>query len=218
MGDAVESDGWIAGGADYRAQGTDEGGNGLFDLPFGFSGSSGVDGAGWTEGAQVAVDRTRSRRRSGGGSGGHGGGQQTSFICGGDDTRIVDRLTDDYFGASMRLLIWLAGGLAWAQSGGIGQPQMGVMVDGFDRARPVLGVSASVTLGDPVAEAVVASACSDSLCVLKTWNAIVVGSTKVASWPGPALIAIDGDSALLYASTGWENLCGGVRMRLSRFR
>ena len=95
-------------------------------------------------------------------------------------------------------VLFLSCGLAWAQTGGIHPPQMGVMVDGFGRARPVFGVSGSVTVGDPVASAMVASACSDSLCVLKTFDAVVAGGVQTLSPPGTALIAIDGQTALLY--------------------
>jgi hypothetical protein len=95
------------------------------------------------------------------------------------------------------LLLWLTCGAVWAQSG-ITQPQMGVIIDGLERARPVFGVSASVTLGNSVASAAVSAACSDSLCVLKTWDAIVAGGFRTKAPPGPALIAIDGQTALVY--------------------
>jgi len=95
-------------------------------------------------------------------------------------------------------LLFLTCGLAWAQSGGINPPQMGVMVDGFGRARPVFGVSASVTVGDPVGTGVVGSACSDSLCVLKTFGSIVANGVQTPSPPGTALVAIDGQTALLF--------------------
>jgi hypothetical protein len=89
-------------------------------------------------------------------------------------------------------------GVACAQSGGIAQSQMGVMVDGHQRARPVFGVSASVTLGDPMVSGVLASACSDSLCVLKTFDSIVADGVQTKSLPGTALLAIDGQTVLLY--------------------
>jgi hypothetical protein len=95
-------------------------------------------------------------------------------------------------------VLFLSCGLAWAQSGGINPPQMGVMVDEFGGARPVFGVSASVTVGDPVGTGVLASACSGSLCVLKTFDSIVAGGVQALSPPGTALIAIDGQTALLY--------------------
>ena len=95
------------------------------------------------------------------------------------------------------LLLCLTGGAIWAQNG-ISQPRMGIMIDGFERARSVFGVSSSVTLGDPLASTVVAAACSDSFCVLKTWDAIVAGGLETKAPPGPALIAIDGETALMY--------------------
>lgn len=96
--------------------------------------------------------------------------------------------------------------LAWAQSGGINPPQMGVMVDRFEQARPVSGVSASVTLGNPVATAVLGSACLDSFCVLKTWGGMLVNGVPASAPAGPALVAIDGQSALLYFSRSQELL------------
>jgi hypothetical protein len=72
------------------------------------------------------------------------------------------------------------------------------MVDGLAHARPVFGVSASVTLGDAFAGAVMASACSDSWCILKTRDAIVAGGVSTKAPPGPALLAIDGATALMY--------------------
>jgi len=98
----------------------------------------------------------------------------------------------------MKFVMWLACSLAWAQSGGIQPPAMGLMIDGSGQARPVFGVSASVTVGDPVATAVLASACSDSFCVLKTWTGLVIEGVEAKSPPGPALLAIDGQSVLLY--------------------
>jgi hypothetical protein len=99
--------------------------------------------------------------------------------------------------SALLVCVWTCG-VSWAQSGGIDSPQMGVMVDGFQRARPVFGVSASVTVGDPVATAVIASACSDSFCILKTFNSIVAGGVSTPSPPGTALLTIDGQTALLY--------------------
>ncbi len=94
---------------------------------------------------------------------------------------------------------WLATcGFAWAQSGGIAPPSMGLMMDGHGYARPVFGVSGSVTLGAPVATAVVASACSDSFCVVKTQTGMIAQGAETKSPPGPALLAIDGQSVLLY--------------------
>ena len=94
---------------------------------------------------------------------------------------------------------WLATcGFAWAQSGGIAPPSMGLMMDRHGYARPVFGVSGSVTLGAPVATAVVASACSDSFCVVKTQTGMIAQGAETKSPPGPALLAIDGQSVLLY--------------------
>jgi hypothetical protein len=55
-----------------------------------------------------------------------------------------------------------------------------------------------VTLGNPMASSVLASACSDSFCVLKTWTGLIVEGVEKKAPPGPALLAIDGRSVLLY--------------------
>jgi hypothetical protein len=98
----------------------------------------------------------------------------------------------------MKFAIWFTCGLASAQSGGIHPPAMGLMIDRSGYARPVSGVSGSVTLGDAVATGVLASACSDSFCVLKTWTGLIVQGVETKAPPGPALLAIDGQSVLLY--------------------
>jgi len=99
---------------------------------------------------------------------------------------------------SVLLALLLTCGVASAETGGINPPQMGVMIDGFERARLVSGVSASVTVGDPVATGVVAAACSDSFCILKTFDSIIAGGVPMLSPPGTVLLAIDGQTALLY--------------------
>jgi hypothetical protein len=91
-------------------------------------------------------------------------------------------------------------GVAWAQS--ITAPQMGVVVDSIGRARAAFGVSASVTLGDPIVGEVLTSACANGFCVLKTRSSVIAGGVEVLT-PGGALIAIDGATALIYfPSTG----------------
>jgi hypothetical protein len=75
---------------------------------------------------------------------------------------------------------------------------MGVMVDGSGRARPVSGVPGSITLGDHLASSVIASACADSFCVLKTATGLIVEGVETKSPPGPALLSIDGPSVVLY--------------------
>jgi hypothetical protein len=49
-----------------------------------------------------------------------------------------------------------------------------------------------------VGTGVVASACSDSMCVLKTFDSIVANGVQTPSPPGTALVAIDGQTALLF--------------------
>ncbi len=77
---------------------------------------------------------------------------------------------------------------------------MGVMLDHHGTARPVYGVTASVAVGNPVATGALAIACARRVCLMKTDSAILA-STDVPAIPaprGPAVIAIDGDSAWVY--------------------
>jgi hypothetical protein len=86
-------------------------------------------------------------------------------------------------------------GIAWGQS--IMAPQMGVVVDSIGRARDVFGVSASVTLGDPIAGEVLTSACANGFCVLKTRSSVIAGGGSIPM-PGAAFVAIDGAATLIY--------------------
>lgn len=88
-------------------------------------------------------------------------------------------------------------GIACAQCG-LDRPQMGTMVDHSGAARPVFGVAASVTLGDPALTGVISSACSDSWCIFKTANSIVVAGQTLPAPAGAALFAIDGMTAAIY--------------------
>jgi hypothetical protein len=72
------------------------------------------------------------------------------------------------------------------------------MVDRSGNARPVFGISASVTIGDPVASGVVSSACSGTVCLFKTAQTIISGTQTSAAPAGPAEFAIDGATALIY--------------------
>jgi hypothetical protein len=89
---------------------------------------------------------------------------------------------------------------AGAESG-LEQPQLGMMLDRHGAARPVYGVTASVTLGDPAATDVLAIACSRRMCLMKTDSAILASGGAIPATPaprGPALVALDGASAFIY--------------------
>lgn len=77
--------------------------------------------------------------------------------------------------------IFFVGICAWAQ---VKQPRVGMMLDGAGSVRPVLGISASVTLGDPVAAGVVSMAC-ERICVKRDT---------------PAVIAFGGGSVYVYSA------------------
>lgn len=97
----------------------------------------------------------------------------------------------------MKILLFVVGAVVFAQSA-LNRPQLGVMVDSAGNARPLFGVAASVTAGDPVAQGVISSACAAGGCVLKMANALVAGGQTVAAPDGRALIALDGSGALIY--------------------
>ena len=97
----------------------------------------------------------------------------------------------------MRLAFLFTCGLVWAQNA-LERPQIGVMIDASGTARGVYGVSASVTLGDPMLSGVLSSACSDSWCIFKTADAVVVNGQPVPAPAGPAIFAIDGANAAIY--------------------
>ena len=79
-------------------------------------------------------------------------------------------------------LIFFFGICAWAQ---VEQPSVGWMLDSAGTVRPVFGVAASVTLGDPVATDVVSMACSQGRCVTRKH---------------PAIFAFGEDSVYVYSS------------------
>lgn len=91
--------------------------------------------------------------------------------------------------------LFLLGTIAWAQS--LQAPQVGLMIDSEGHARPVFGVAASVTVAAPTASGVLTSACANGFCVLKTAVSIFAGGVESTA-PGPAMVVIDGASALIY--------------------
>src|SRR5581483_2965735 len=77
-------------------------------------------------------------------------------------------------------------------------------VDSTGTARPLFGVSASVTLGDPIARRVVSLACSKFACAAKTGEEIVTwdpsGQRTFPAHRGPALFAFAPDALYVYAA------------------
>jgi len=79
----------------------------------------------------------------------------------------------------------------------IEQPRIGVMLNLDGAARPLYGIHASATLGNPVVNGAISLACS-SLCLIKTASSIVSSSGSVAAPPGAAMFAFSSDSALVF--------------------
>ncbi len=98
----------------------------------------------------------------------------------------------------MKFLIILASTTClWAQDG-IGRPFVGQMIDAQRVLRPVYGVSGNFTVGASRAERVFASACSLTLCLAKTEDALISADGATAAPPGNAMIALDATGATVY--------------------
>ncbi len=97
----------------------------------------------------------------------------------------------------MRVLIFFAAAVFGCAQ--IERPQVGMMIDAAGGARPVQGLAASATLGDPVLSGVLAIACSARMCLAKTAAAILSSSGQSVDAPaGSAIIAIGEDAAYVY--------------------
>ena len=88
------------------------------------------------------------------------------------------------------VLLSLITACAWAQ---IESPQLGVMLDGNGRARPVSGTPATALLAQPWFDgAVLSLACSAQECLAKTESALFTPAGVVVDAPsGPAILALD---------------------------
>ncbi len=102
----------------------------------------------------------------------------------------------------MRIAILLLSSLlssiaAWAQSG-LNRPFVGQMIDREQFLRPVYGVSGNFSVEKPVAEQVMASACSAAFCLAKTETALVSPASVTPAPLGDARIGLDGTGATIY--------------------
>jgi hypothetical protein len=94
-------------------------------------------------------------------------------------------------------ILLAACGLLAAQSGP-SRPALGQMLDRQDSLRPVYGVGGAFHVEAPVAERVLSSACSRTLCIAKTESALISGSTVTPAPLGDAKIAPDTTGATIY--------------------
>jgi hypothetical protein len=96
----------------------------------------------------------------------------------------------------------LATGVAALAQSGLDVPQAGLMVDHSGALRVVTGIAQSFIAGGAVRTGVLSAACGRALCLAKTdtslFDARNAGDPGISSPPGPALIAIRDQSALLY--------------------
>ena len=98
----------------------------------------------------------------------------------------------------MRISAILCAGVAAYAQPSLDRPTLGTMLDANGIARPVYGISGSVTLGEVAASGVLSSACSRQLCLMKTGAAILSADGSVPAPPGPAIFALDGAAAWVY--------------------
>lgn len=87
---------------------------------------------------------------------------------------------------------WLSG------QSGLNRPFAGQMIDLQGFLRPVYGLSGNFNVEGPVAERVLASACSLTLCLAKTESALVSAGDVTPAPPGDARIALDSTGATVY--------------------
>ncbi|HEV8147883.1 MAG TPA: hypothetical protein VGP79_15950 [Bryobacteraceae bacterium] len=95
------------------------------------------------------------------------------------------------------LLLLLIAASSFAQSG-LDTPRLGMMLDRDGALRPVQGVAASVTLGDPVLRDAVSFYCGRERCLVKTAQAIVDGDRSAEA---PLGNAVFGDSLVYFFET-----------------
>ena len=94
-------------------------------------------------------------------------------------------------------IIAAAAACAWAQSA-LDRSWLGRMIDTHGFLRPVSGVSGAFVADAPVAEGVLSTACSRTLCLAKTDAAVLSLSGATPAPPGPAEFALDGDHAVIF--------------------
>jgi hypothetical protein len=80
----------------------------------------------------------------------------------------------------------------------VDRPQLGAMLDSSGVVRSLYGVPGGILLGDNLATGALSIACSRRLCLIKTDSAILSSTGPVPAPPGPALFALDGETALVY--------------------
>ena len=78
----------------------------------------------------------------------------------------------------------------WAQSG-LSRPALGRMIDRQQVLRPVYGVGGGFHVDAPIAEGVLSSACSPTLCLAKTEAALISAGVATPAPAGEAVIALD---------------------------
>jgi hypothetical protein len=103
----------------------------------------------------------------------------------------------------MRLTLGIVfcAGCAFAQSG-IEVPAIGAIVDSSGSLRSVQGVAGSFWLGPTLEPAglsgILAAACSERLCLVKTDSKILSPAGEADAPPGPVIFGVTGDDAIVF--------------------
>jgi hypothetical protein len=97
----------------------------------------------------------------------------------------------------MKVLLLLLPTCLVAQSG-LDRPHLGEMIDRNGVLRPVSGVAGSFLVEAPTLKGVLASACSQAVCVSKTKDSLLAGDAIIPAPPGGAVIGLDGSGAVVY--------------------
>jgi hypothetical protein len=104
----------------------------------------------------------------------------------------------------MKLAILLMAGICLCGQSGLDRPFLGQMIDRQHLLRPVYGMSGSFSVEAAVAEGVIASACSRTLCLTKTDTALFSASGTIPAPPGDAKIGLDSTGATIYFPKGGQ--------------
>jgi hypothetical protein len=98
----------------------------------------------------------------------------------------------------MRLAILLSAAACVAAQSGLNRPALGQMIDRQQSLRPVYGVGGSFHVQSPIAERVISSACSRTLCLAKTESSLISAAVVTPAPAGDAFIALDATGATIY--------------------
>jgi hypothetical protein len=98
----------------------------------------------------------------------------------------------------MRIALLLSAAAYVAAQSGLNRPAVGQMIDRQQSLRPVYGVGGAFHVDAHIAEQVLSSACSRTLCLAKTESALISAGVATPAPEGEAVIALDSTGATLF--------------------